>query len=106
VVANLHHGERQRLPLAKLINLVANEIILANQLAANREQPIMTFEESEVELAFEVEVNAEGGVELFGVTLGANAAQTTTHKIKVKYLAAADVVMQGTAQVGLKGGVN
>jgi len=83
--------EKKRLPLAEMLSYVSQEILKANKLARSRPEGIvMKFEECEVEVAFEVELEASGKVNFWAVELGTKGVQTTTHTLKVKYHAIED----------------
>jgi len=80
--------EKKRLPLSEMINYVADEIKKANESArAKPGQKVMKFVECEVEVAFELELEVGGKVNLWAVELGTKGVQTATHTLKVKYQA-------------------
>ena len=49
-----------KIPLSDLIELVTSELLKAEQQAKRRANPIMEFQECELEMAIEVETGASG----------------------------------------------
>ncbi len=98
-MSSVTNGEKKRLPLAELINLVGDEIIKANAYASGRKEDVLVFVECEVEVSFEVESEANGKVSVFAVEIGARGNQTTAHRLKVKYEAFSKSAFLGAANV-------
>lgn len=78
--------EKKRLPLSEMISYVAEEIKKADASARSKPgKKVMRFAECEVEVAFELELEVGGKVNLWAVELGTKGVQTATHTLKVKY---------------------
>jgi hypothetical protein len=80
---------KKRLELAQLIDHVGDEVRKAHKQAKSQNDAVMEFIECEVEAVFEVEVEANGKVNLWAAEIGTSGTQTTTHRITLKYQALA-----------------
>lgn len=76
---------KKRLELAKLIDHVGDEVRKAHLQAETQQDAVMEFIECEVEAVFEVEVEANGKVNLWAAEIGTSAAQTIAHRITLRY---------------------
>lgn len=54
----------------------------------------MRFVECEIAASFQVEVDANGKVNLWAVELGTKATQSTVHSVKLKYIAKDDHIVE------------
>jgi hypothetical protein len=77
----------KKLALSTLARHVADELRGANSRAANDGNAIMQFIECEIEVGFEVELEASGHVNIWAVQLGADGSQKTSNTVRVKYQA-------------------
>lgn len=88
--------QHRKIALAPLARHVADELRKANTQAVEDGNPIMQFVECELEVGFEVELQANGHVDIWAVQIGANGTQTTANKVRVKYQALPGVVNQAS----------
>jgi hypothetical protein len=78
-------GEQKRLPLAEMIAHVADEVTRANDAAVGRDRAVMRFSECEITVAFELDLELGGKVNLWAVELGTKGTQSTVHTLTVRY---------------------
>lgn len=83
-----------KLELPDLLAHLSDQLMAADKAARERGQPIMQFEECEVEVAVKLEAGAEGGVKFWVVELGANAKSEYSNKITVKFKPLAGTTLQ------------
>ncbi len=87
-----------KLPLAKLIELVGNELRRAEEEAKDRGDHIMQFEECELEMGIEVESEAQGEAGVWVVKLGGGVKKTDVNTIRVKFKRLPDRIMAFPAE--------
>ena len=76
----------EKIPLTALIESVTNELRTAERQAkAGGAEPIMQFEECEVEMAVEIEASAQGEVSIWVLKLGAGGKRTSANTIRVTF---------------------
>lgn len=80
-------NETEGMLLSDVLAYVAEQLLMAEKQAKNREQAIMRFEECEVELSVKLEAGAKGGIKVWVIELGANVKREEANKIKVKFRA-------------------
>lgn len=98
--SEMSEEEKKRLPLSEMINYVAEEIKKADASARSKPgRKVMRFAECEVEVAFELELEVGGKVNLWAVELGTKGVQTATHTLKVKYHAIGDNPMEALNEI-------
>jgi hypothetical protein len=74
-----------KVPLAELLGVIADELIQAKQNAIQRGQPVMIFQECELEFSVETEKSTEGEIKIWVVNLGGNLQKTNTNTIRLKF---------------------
>ncbi len=84
---------KEKLQLMDLVRHVADEL-RESQVTRDETKPaVMRFVECEITASFQVEVDANGKVNLWAVELGAKGTQSTVHSVKLKYEAKGDNVL-------------
>jgi hypothetical protein len=74
-----------KLPLSQLIELVTEELRRAARQAQEREDPIMQFEECQLEIAVEVEMKIGGGINIYAFTLGGERTKTNSNTVTITF---------------------
>jgi hypothetical protein len=74
-----------KIEFSELLNKIGDEIRAANKRAVDEDDAVMEFVECEVEIAFSVEQEANGGIKLYIFELGAGETSVVTNTIKLKY---------------------
>ncbi len=74
-----------KIPLSDLIELVTSELLKAEQQAKRRANPIMEFQECELEMAIEVETGASGEANVWVFKVGGSAKKTDSNTIRIKF---------------------
>jgi hypothetical protein len=80
-----HCMAETKLELPDLLANLSAQLIAAHDAAQARGNPIMQFEECEIELAVKLEISGKAGVKFWVVELGAGAKAEHSSKIKVKF---------------------
>lgn len=83
-----------KLQLPDLLAHLSEQLVAVDRAARERGQPIMQFEECEVELAVKLEVGVQGGVKFWVMELGTKAKTEHSNKIKVKFKPLAGTTLQ------------
>jgi len=79
-----------QLRFSDLLNQIGTEIRDANARAIANDDKIMQFLECEIEIAVTAEVEGGGKINLYALEIGADASQTKSHTVKIKYGALED----------------
>jgi hypothetical protein len=74
-----------RVELADLIDRVAEQLLAAEQRAAQRSDRVMRFTECELEMAISIETGGEGGIKVWVLELGGSRKKTDSNTITVKF---------------------
>lgn len=77
----------KRIPLAELLEDITSELRQAHEKAMAGRNPVMRFQECDLEFAIDVEAKAEGGFHIWVVNLGGGVKRTESNTIKIKYSA-------------------
>jgi hypothetical protein len=78
---------QSRVPLAELLEDITSELRQIHKKAMAGRNPIMRFQECELEFAIDVEDKVEGGFHIWVVKLGGGVKRTESNTIKIKYSA-------------------
>ena len=77
---------KERLKLMDLVRHVADELRRDSQATRDDTKPVvMYFTDCEISASFDVEITAEGKVNLWAVEMGSSGKQSTVHSIKLRY---------------------
>jgi len=90
---------KKRLQLMDLVRQVANELRESQETRNTNQPTVMRFVECEITASFQVDVDANGKVNLWVAELGTSSTQTTTHSIKLKYEAKTGDFVSDTYEV-------
>ena len=76
---------KERLQLMDLVRHVADELRESQDTRDKTKPTVMRFVECEITVSFQVEIDANGKVNLWAVELGTKGTQSTVHSVKLKY---------------------
>lgn len=93
---------KDKIALADMLAQVAKEIRAAHEAASAGEDPVMKFQECELEFAVEIENKGEGGVNIWCLKLGGGRKKTESNTVKVKYSSVGTFVAQIQAPQGAR----
>lgn len=83
----------EKIRLADMIELVADELLHAEQIRIKRGH-VMQFEECELEMTVEAEIQEGGKLKIWVLELGSENKRTNSNKIKVKFKKLNDTIIE------------